>query len=223
MSSESAFRDGLGAGFQLIETMRWEPQGGFLRHGRHLARLKASAQALGFVFDQMSIEQALARSVAGDTALRTRLVLSPDGHADITVQPFVPLPPDVIWSLRIGKTRLDSSNRLLRHKTTNRAAYDAARGEFASNQADEVILLNESGAVCEGTITSVFVDFGDGPLRTPQLSCGLLAGVLRGDLIDRGEAVEAEIPASDLKFAKAIWVGNSLRGLIRTILVHAPV
>ena len=38
----------------------------------------------------------------------------------------------------------------------------AARAEFPREQADEVILLNERGEVCEGTITNVFVDMGDG-------------------------------------------------------------
>ena len=39
MSAESALRDGNAAGFELIETMRWEPGTGFLRCDRHLARL----------------------------------------------------------------------------------------------------------------------------------------------------------------------------------------
>lgn len=223
MSSESAFRDGIGAGVQLIETMRWEPSGGFLRFDRHMARLAASAEALGFSFDRPAIDRALAEAVSGDAALRTRLVLSPDSSTAVTVQPFVPLPADAVWTLRIAKTRLDAANRLLRHKTTRRAAYDAARAEYSGGEANEVILLNETGAVCEGTITNIFADFGDGPLSTPPLSCGLLAGVLRGELVERGEAVETEMSSLDLERAKAVWVGNSLRGLIRAILVHGSV
>ncbi len=39
------------------------------------------------------------------------------------------------------------------------------------------------GEVCEGTITSVFLDDGSGYLKTPPIACGLLAGVLRTELI----------------------------------------
>jgi 4-amino-4-deoxychorismate lyase len=74
--------------------------------------------------------------------------------------------------------------------------------------------MNEHDEVCECTITSLFVDFGDGVLVTPRLRCGLLAGVLRGALIDQGRAVEGVIPASSLPSASAVYVGNALRGLI---------
>ena len=66
-----------------------------------------------------------------------------------------------------------------------------ARAEYQVHQADEVILLNERGEVCEGTITNVFADVGDGVLVTPALACGLLPGVLRGELLDEGRASEA--------------------------------
>ncbi len=117
--------------------------------------------------------------------------------------------------MRIAQTRLSSGDPLLRHKTTRRDAYQNARSEFPVSDADEVILLNERGEVCEGTITSLFVDPGEGrPLLTPLLSCGLLAGVLRAELIDQGRAREAVLAPADLTRANAIFVGNSLRGLI---------
>ncbi|MEO5323436.1 aminotransferase class IV family protein [Mesorhizobium sp. CC13] len=215
MSSESALRDGIGAGFELIETMRWEPQSGFLRGERHLARLAASAAALGFAFDRTVVEQAVARAVGGDAPLRVRLALSAGGKAEVTAQTFVPLSPETVWTLRIAATRLASTDALLRHKTTRRQAYEAARAEFPREAADEVILLNEAGEVCEGTITSIFLDTGDGgPLKTPALACGLLAGVLRGEMIDKSEAVEAVTSIEMLRSADAVYVGNSLRGLI---------
>lgn len=215
MSSESAVRHGHGTGFELIETMRWEPVGGFLRGKRHLARLAASAGVLGFGFDRTTIEQALAEAVGGDLPLRVRLTLAPDSNPEVTSQLFVPLEPDAAWTVRIASARLASTDQLLRHKTTRREAYDRARAEFARDEADEVILLNEAGEVCEGTITNVFLDMGDGgPLKTPPLSCGLLAGVLRGEMIENGAAVEARLSVSDLTGASKILVGNSLRGMI---------
>ena len=71
--------------------------------------------------------------------------------------------------------------------------------------------------LCEGTITSLFLDDGSGILKTPPLAAGLLAGVLREELLDSGKAVEAVLRPQDLSGA-TIYAGNSLRGLIRAVL-----
>lgn len=215
MSSEGALRDGGGPDFELIETMRWEPASGFLRFERHLARLYASAAALGFRYDPQRIGETLRNAVATpETALRTRLVLSPDGDVRASTQPYEPLAPHKVWTLRVARVRLVSTDPLARHKTSRRGTYAAARAEYPIHQADEVILLNERGEVCEGTITNVFVEGDDGVLLTPPLACGLLPGVLRGELLDGGRAGEALLTADDLTDGRRVFVGNSLRGLI---------
>ncbi|MCO5065058.1 MAG: aminotransferase class IV family protein [Rhizobiaceae bacterium] len=218
MPAESAIRDRHTPGYELIETLRWERANGFPRGGLHLERLRRSAEALGFDWRDGEAEAALDRAVAdsGADMLRVRLTLDKKGGATCAVAPFSPLPADTIWRIGIARARLVSSDPLLRHKTTRRGAYEAARGEFASEEADEVLLLNEKGQLCEGTITSLFLDMGDGgPLLTPSLQCGLLAGVLRGVLIGEGKAREALLEPLDLFAARATYLGNSLRGLIR--------
>ena len=219
MPAESPLRDGDATGFELIETLRWEPAEGFVRIVRHMARLEASARVLGFAFEKPSVEQALVRSVGGDAPLRVRLTLDRERRANVTIQPFVPLPPDTVWTLAVADTRLDSTDPLLRHKTTRREVYDTARAEFAREQADEVLLLNEAGHVCEGTITTIFADVGNGPLLTPPLADGLLAGVLRAEMLEIGKAAEAVLTLADLRGARVLHVGNSLRGLIPARLV----
>jgi 4-amino-4-deoxychorismate lyase len=220
VSAESALRDGNTADFQLIETMRWEPGSGFLRFDRHLARLYGSAAELGFRYDPQKIGDVLGDAVSGSgIAMRTRLVLSHDGEVTASAQPYEPLAADKVWLLRLARTRLVSSNTLLRHKTSRRQVYMHARAEYLITQADEVILANERGEICEGTITNIFADLGDGLLATPRLDCGLLPGVLRAELLDEGRAREAIYSYGDLKSAKAIFVGNSLRGLIPARLI----
>lgn len=219
MSAQGPLRDGNPAGFELIETLRWEPQEGFVRLDRHLSRLAASAHDLGFEHSTAEIDRQLATVEASDAPLRIRLTLEPNGKADVTAHPFTPLPHDTVWRLGIARTRLDATNRLLRHKTTLRQAYEAARAEFSGAQADEVILLNQCGKVSEGTITSIFVDNGTGPLRTPPLECGLLAGVLRAEMLETGRAMEAMLTLEDLREPGTLFVGNSLRGLIAARLL----
>lgn len=215
MSAESALRDGNTADFQLIETMRWEPGPGFLRFDRHLARLYGSAAELGFHCDPGKVGEALSSAVSGSgVAMRTRLVLSRDGEVTASAQPYEPLAADKVWMLRLARTRLDSHDTLLRHKTSRRQLYTHARAEYLVTQADEVLMANERGEICEGTITNVFADLGDGVLATPRLDCGLLPGVLRAQLLDEGRAREAIYSLDDLKSARTLFVGNSLRGLI---------
>ena len=220
MPAEGALRDGTAAGIELIETLRFEPDEGFLRLERHLARLQGSARELGFACDPAAVRAALGRAVDGaEAARRVRLTLSPAGVASATAQPFSPQPPDAVWRVRLAETRLDSGGALLCHKTTRREVYDRARGEFTTAEADEVLLSNERGEVCEGTITNLFVDCGDGgPLLTPALSCGLLPGVLRAEMTEAGKAVESVLTVDDLRAAKTVFVGNSLRGMIRAIM-----
>lgn len=214
MPAEGALRDGTPAGFELIETLRWEPGEGFVRLDRHLRRLYASAQALGFAADPEAIGEALRACKGERVPLRVRLTLTADGKAAAATAPFEPLPADAVWTLRIAGTRLDSSDPLLRHKTTRRRVYEAARAEFSRDEADEVLLLNERGEVCEGTITNVFIDTGGRALATPAPGCGLLPGVLRSEMIAAGKAKEAVLTEADLRAAKAVYIGNSLRGLI---------
>lgn len=214
MPAQGALRDGTPTGFELIETLRWEPCEGFIRLERHLARLEASARALGFTHNGQAVREVLAGSVSGEKLLRVRLTLARDGTIAVTNAPFEPLTADAVWTLRIADARLNSADLLLRHKTTRRAIYDAARAEFARGEANEVLLLNERGEVCEGTISNVFLDIGEPILVTPALGCGLLPGVLRGEMIEQGKVKEAVLTKADLRRAKALYVGNSLRGLI---------
>ncbi|WP_283196229.1 aminotransferase class IV family protein [Rhizobium sp. AN80A] len=206
------------ADFSLIETLRYEPDTGFIRLRLHLARLTRSARRIGFPQPVGALER-LQQAVAGATSTqRVRLTFDENANISVTAAPFTPLAPDTTWTIRIADQRLASADKLLRIKTTRRAVYEAARAEYATDEADEVLMLNERGEACEGTITSIFLDDGSGVLRTPPISCGLLAGVLRTELICQRKARVGRITRDDLKTGK-LYVGNSLRGLIPAKIV----
>jgi 4-amino-4-deoxychorismate lyase len=150
--------------------------------------------------------------------LRVRLTLSPSGEIAIATAPFTPLPENTTWRVAVAANRLSSADKLLRHKTTRREIYEAARAEYPTSDVDEVLLLNEKGEPCEGAITSLFLDDGSGMLKTPPISCGLLAGVLRTELICARRARVKRLTLEDLQNG-TLYVGNSLRGLIRAELV----
>ena len=203
--------------FSLIETLRWQPEAGFLRIDQHLRRLSRSADALGFRQPQ-DAKGKLEKEVSGSEALRVRLVMTYRGKMEVTVTPFEPIEEAMVWRPKIARTRLQSEDSLFRHKTTRRDPYEAARAEYSKDEADEVILLNERGEVCEGTITNIFAESADGMLLTPPLTSGLLPGVLRAELIRERKARGEVLKLDDLRHRK-LFVGNSLRGLIPAELI----
>lgn len=203
--------------FGLIETLRCEagqsPPYPLL--DGHLRRLASSARYFGHRCKPASVRKALldhAKTLAPGTH-RVRLELSVDGCLAITSQVLDPLAGPV-QQIALAHERIDSTDRLLQHKTTARDVYDRAlRTALAGGQFD-ALFLNERDEVAEGARSTIFIDVGDGPLRTPPLSAGVLNGVLRRRLLDRGEAIEQGFTLTDLKHATAIYAGNALRGLI---------
>lgn len=208
--------------FSLFETMRYTPGEGITRLNLHLKRLETSARRLGFDGADKAgaaLTDYLTRA-ASSTLLRIRLELSPSGDIAITSAPFALQPEETLWRIAIAKTHTNSADTLIRHKTTRRAVYEVARAEFPADAVNEVILLNEKGEVAEGTITNLFVEMEDGRLATPPLSSGCLAGVLRTSLICGKRAFNQRLRPDDLR-GHPIYVGNSLRGLIRAELIEA--
>jgi para-aminobenzoate synthetase/4-amino-4-deoxychorismate lyase len=104
----------------------------------------------------------------------------------------------------------------LRHKTSDRAFYDAAR---STSGAFEIMFVRPDGRITEGSFTNVFVE-RDGMFLTPRAADGLLPGILRAELLETGRAVEADLTADDL--VDGFLIGNSLRGLCRAKLRRAP-
>lgn len=124
-----------------------------------------------------------------------------------------PLPetPERPLTCAILPLPVNSGDWRLRHKTTDRAFYDAAREVARDAGADEALLLRDDGLLTEGCFTSLFVE-RRGMLLTPPSSLGLLPGVQRRHLIELGRAREENLTIDDL--ADGFFIGNALRGLM---------
>jgi para-aminobenzoate synthetase/4-amino-4-deoxychorismate lyase len=189
--------------FQLLETMLHEDGEIFLLE-RHLKRLAESAEYFDFKMDEGAIRVHL-RNQRLKNPTRIRLLLSKDGQFE--TRAFVHTCAGVN-KLAIAKEPVDSGDVFLYHKTTNRAVYEKAKADFP--EADDVLLFNEHGEVTESCIANVVVEL-DGRKVTPPISCGLLAGTFRDELLAKGEVEEGIVTLDDLKRASAIWVVNSVR------------
>jgi para-aminobenzoate synthetase/4-amino-4-deoxychorismate lyase len=194
--------------FDLIETMRFDPEEGLADLERHLARMKRSAEALDFPFDRHAARNELqAATFALRAQRKVRLRLSRSGAIAVEARPY-PAAPEAPVRVALVPLPVDPEDFRLRHKTSDRAFYDAAReaaGTF------EVLFRDSDGFLTEGSFASLFVRRG-GKLLTPPLTRGLLPGVLRQRLIEEGSALEEELREDDLK--DGFLIGNSLRGLM---------
>lgn len=200
---ESALREGgREPGLKLIETMLWDGQAA-PRWPLHRARLQRSAGLLGWACPELA-------PAGPDHPARLRLTL--DGMGQVVWETFALPPARSEWRVALAGERLTSSDPWLTVKSTRRALYDQSRAALPQG-IDELIFQNERGEICEGTITTVFFDRGQG-MRTPPLASGLLPGVLRAELA----CPEEILRVADLARVR-LWLGNALRGLIPAVLV----
>ncbi|WP_348540474.1 aminotransferase class IV family protein [Shimia sp. R9_3] len=212
---ESPLCQDVPAGTRLIETFRFLPGAGVARLHLHLARLKHSAQALGFAFSETDVLRAV-EALEATTDLRCRLTLGAAGDVEITTAEMS-VAATKPWVCRIHPDRLSSVDQLLQHKTTRRAFYDAARAELPEG-VQEWLFLNERGELCEGTITNLVLTTEDGVRLTPPVASGCLPGVYRQSLIEAGALREAVLSEADLHAAEALHLTNALRGEIPAVV-----
>ena len=225
--------------FKLIETMLWQRRSGFWLLDKHLKRLEESARYFIFRFDLAEIEAVLQKleeeilKKSPAKSHRVRLLLSREGelelnHSELVEDLHPESDPSCLmlkneasnWPTAIfSNQKIDSQSPYLFHKTTQRKLYDSERAGAVTKGYYEVLFVNGKGEVTEGSQTNIFMQKGN-RLITPPVSCGLLPGVLRKHLLQQFPDVVVEKPFTrrELEMAEAIYVGNSVRGLVRVKL-----
>ena len=199
----------------LLETLLWQPPEGFWLLDRHLDRLGEAARRFQRPLDLAGVRGALDRAVdgLGREPHRVRLLVDACGTATAVAAPLADTPPPARVAMATRRRALQG-DPFVRHKTTRRDVYDAARREAreAHPEADDVLLVNTAGEITESTIANVVVEL-DGRLLTPPLSAGLLPGVYRAELLDTGRIREASLTPDDVRRASAVYLINSVRGM----------
>ena len=210
----------------LIETMHASPAGEIALLDLHLDRLLRSSLALGFANpSRESVRRQVTEHVActplKGSDLRVRLLMDPTGK--VTVESYALPPLTGVPLVALSPVRLQSPEPFLQHKTTYRPWY-ADTMSWLTDHPDffDLIYLNEKNEVCEGSRSNVYL-LQDGVWVTPPLSCGLLGGVLRRQLLASGQVVEKPIPAASLvTHPGRLRLSNGLRGWFDVRLVDFP-
>jgi para-aminobenzoate synthetase/4-amino-4-deoxychorismate lyase len=196
--------------FKLLETMYWNRE--YRQLEDHLVRMKESAEYFDFCFDESAIRRALQDHTLALPSVpqRIRMTLAQDGALRIEHRDYV---EERFGRVRISSHTVSSSDRFLFHKTTNRRLFDEESAAAREAGFDDALFFNERGELTEGAIHNVFV-VKYGIWQTPPVSCGLLRGTRRAQVLrDRPHASEAILTMEDLVQADEIYLCNSIRGV----------
>lgn len=199
--------------FEIFESMLWNGRLIYLKD--HLSRLKKSAAALGFCIDRFELDKVVAEiccTLAGKRGIKVRIFLTRVGELRWDYETMENTGNSKPLLAKIKRIPAYEKNIFIYHKTTYRPWYEKALKEISSGRYFDFIFINSRRELTEGARSNIFVRKGS-VLYTPPLRCGLLAGVLRKQLLKRKICKEKVLFEEDLRNADAIYCGNSVRGL----------
>lgn len=204
---------GLTVGDGVFETM--EVVGGVpFALTRHVARLAYSAQRMGLAevdVDQVlegvsAVREAAASGNEPFELQRMRLTFVSGPGPMSSVRGDGPSSLIVIGSDAPALTRCravrapwvrNERSAIAGVKSTSYAE-NVVMAQFAADKgADESLMANTHGHLCEGTATNIFIEV-DGEILTPPLASGCLPGITRGLALEWGTRVGLPIRAADV-------------------------
>lgn len=204
---------------EILETFLWQPRTGVKNFSQHKKRLIKTANELKYPFKEVHFQNAIKSIISVDKPQRVRLALNNLGEFNIQQSDYEPYQINSEVTFSLSKYPLSDKVQVTRHKVSDRNFYDGERNRIRKlTEAEEVIFLNNKNEICEGSYTSIFIK-KNGVLVTPPLSSGLLPGILRADLLEKKQAIERKLTITDIIEAKEVFLGNSLRGLMKAKLL----
>lgn len=223
-ASVPVFDHGLTVGDGAFETLRTHGGVPFAMR-RHLARLRRSLAGLGLQLDRSDDElrqamQAVADAVGGPAKVRLTVTGGPgplgSGRDPGALTAYIagdrlePWPPT--GSAVTVPWRRNEHSPVAGLKTTSYAENVVALARARDAGADEALLANTAGQLCEGTGSNVFVVHG-GIVRTPPLASGCLAGITRELVLELAgvQIVEEDLPFEALADADEVFLTSSTR------------
>lgn len=174
------------------------------------------------IFSQLTT--ALAEAAATlDQPLKLRLLVSMDGHVRVEIY-AAPARANLLDGLDEASSEYDVyvdrtpvlASPFTSFKTTQRDVYNQARAKLpGSAPKEEVVLVNSSGEVMEGSITNIAVRTGGGEWVTPRLTSGCLCGVVRHFLLLKNHVKEGDVLPDSLKVGQEVLLLNGILGVVR--------
>lgn len=219
----SVFDHGFTVGDGVFETLQVK-NGQAFALTRHLRRLKHSGELLGIKIPETDYLKTVANEVikANKDLSNGRLritVTSGDGPLGSDRNSEKPTLVIAIsglpkWSERAKvasiKMPRNHLSPLSGAKTTSYAENVLALANAKAQEADEAIVPNVAGNICEGTGSNFFAVI-DGQIITPPLTSGCLAGITRELVCEWFDCVEQDLPFKYLNELPAGFLTSTTR------------
>jgi branched-chain amino acid aminotransferase len=205
----------------VFETLRWYDGRPFALD-RHLSRLEEGCRTMRIVMPAHAELDRAAHAVMEangltDARMRISVTSGPgppglvrgDGPPTVlaVALPLSPWPPTA--SAVTSSLRRDERSPLVAVKTVSLAESVMALAEARAAGADEALVLNSRGDLCEASTANVFL-VHDGIAATPPPEAGCLAGITREHVLQLG-AVERSLSAGDVVTAEEAFLTSSTR------------
>ena len=198
------------ARFKLITTGRVS-QKSLLFEDQHLERLTKASRYFAYPFDLEELRQKIeeeCQACDSHQDYRLRISLSKSGEMEVSRQILAPLSPS-FCKAKLCLQEADLQTPFTYFKTTHRP--HLSLGE------QEIIYHNVAGELLETSIGNLVLKIA-GKLYTPPTSLGILPGIYRQHLLERGQVEEKVLTLADLKQAETIYGCNTVRGLYELLL-----
>jgi len=209
-------------GYGLFETMR-SYRDKIFRLDSHIDRLIDSCSLIyleppdkSFIIEKT--KELLKESKISDTYIRINLFKEKENTKFcIIIREFKPYPQKVYergFRCIISEFRQNEYSILSKIKSLNYLNNRLALKEAKEKKADEAIILNTKGNLCEGSRTNIFL-IKNSEIFTPSLDCGCLKGITRDTVIEIAKkeglrVYEEKISLEDLYNAEEAFLTNSL-------------
>ncbi len=225
----SPFDLGLTLGFGIFETMA-AYEGTVFLFERHFQRLVESAKRLNLTQPEErlileGIAQVMAENGLTTTRARVRLAISGgenpltggDAEGSILITAVAQAEPAKLAHVILSPYTHNEKSALVGVKAASFGANLLAYRHAIEQGADEAVMLNSAGNLCEGTTSNLFLVHGD-HVVTPPLESGCLPGVTRGLVLELCQesniAVETrDLTELDLHDATELFLTSSARGV----------
>lgn len=208
---------------QLIESVRWD--GEWLWLDDHISNLDASAAYWGFDIDCDAVAELLeetARTFTEPTIVR--VVVNQDGSVFVGADAAPlrwrsgPGPVGEPVSLALDTEPIDDRSPRVFHKTSDRRSFTFRAQRHPG--CEDVVMVNRAGNVTESGVANVAFLI-DGRWLTPPVSDGLVAGVMRGRLVEDGVLEVRSISIADALNANAVALVSVVHGWRPAVIVDA--
>lgn len=199
---------------------------------RHLARLRAASQRLGWKLDfpdfRETVEELLVRNQLAEGRAKVRLTMTAGSG---TLRDLSSGADRLVWmsahslegpptrlSVCISPWRRNAHSPLAGLKCASYAENLIALDHARRHGFDETLFLNTSGDLCEAATANLFL-VKNGSLFTPSLESGCLPGITREVVIEFAARLgiscnQSTLTSAELEAADECFLTSSTRGIV---------